>query len=453
MRWLKRILMGFGIAMLLIIGLLMVIVAMLPAALSIPQYFLKPKVEAEIAAIKAKGEPVTLEELAGPKIPDNENAALIYARIFKEMEKPQVTEDMKVLRHFSSEKERQEDPSLWSKARLAVNRNRHLLPIIEKAISRPKCQFPVDWEDGPDAKFPHYAQLRKLSCLLYASSLIDAKAGRLNEAIRSLELGFKINDSLKDESGLLPLLVRASFIRQFSNALRTISTLGDINVIQAERLFDDLSEIDMMNSNHRAMEGERAMGIALLTCMREHPTFYSDRNLEPHVYSEAMSRPVERTSGQFLSWRYADDLFYLQAMRRMLENAEIPYREAVRRGLNDDPEFPRYAIFSAILTPLYTRVRSGRDETITEVAGSQILLALVAYKERYNSYPQTLDELREKIGWNIPKDPFSGGEFIYKRQGNGFLLYSIGSDLKDDGGKEPTKDSHDKGDIIWRMEH
>jgi len=40
---------------------------------------------------------------------------------------------------------------------------------------------------------------------------------------------------------------------------------------------------------------------------------------------------------------------------------------------------------------------------------------------------------------------------VYRREGPGFLLYSIGPDLKDNGGAERTVGSDEKYDIVWRM--
>lgn len=57
------------------------------------------------------------------------------------------------------------------------------------------------------------------------------------------------------------------------------------------------------------------------------------------------------------------------------------------------------------------------------------------------------------LGWKIPEDPFSGKDFIYKRQEKGFILYSIGRNMKDDGGKESPNSDPDRYDMVWRMDH
>jgi len=45
------------------------------------------------------------------------------------------------------------------------------------------------------------------------------------------------------------------------------------------------------------------------------------------------------------------------------------------------------------------------------------------------------------------------GAVIYRREGDGFVLYSIGANLRDDGGKPPKRGSgSDSGDMVWRVE-
>ena len=62
-------------------------------------------------------------------------------------------------------------------------------------------------------------------------------------------------------------------------------------------------------------------------------------------------------------------------------------------------------------------------------------LAVRNYEAEKGGLPQTLNELVPKYLPFLPKDDFSGNDFIYRPQTNGYLLYGVGSDGKDDGGK------------------
>ncbi len=132
----------------------------------------------------------------------------------------------------------------------------------------------------------------------------------------------------------------------------------------------------------------------------------------------------------------ADELIYLKGMNDRLRNTVLPYRTLRARGsdLLRKRTFPAYAIASNLLLSVYSNPITKRDDAIAAINGGRILMALVGYKDRFGSYPRSLGELRSKLGWKLPEDPYSGRDFIYRRQGKGFVLYSIGVNLKDDGG-------------------
>jgi hypothetical protein len=82
---------------------------------------------------------------------------------------------------------------------------------------------------------------------------------------------------------------------------------------------------------------------------------------------------------------------------------------------------------------------------------ARVALLLKAYRAEHGSYPESLSALAKSDGKPLPGDPFSGKSFIYRKDGAGFVLYSWGEDLKDDGGAPPPPDSVKKGDIVVKV--
>ncbi|GIV21521.1 MAG: hypothetical protein KatS3mg023_3272 [Armatimonadota bacterium] len=72
-----------------------------------------------------------------------------------------------------------------------------------------------------------------------------------------------------------------------------------------------------------------------------------------------------------------------------------------------------------------------------------ISAAVRAYRLRHGRYPKTLAEAGVA---DLNKDPFTGGEFVYQTSEKGFLVYSVGEDGRDDGGKRAASD-RPPGDI------
>jgi hypothetical protein len=71
---------------------------------------------------------------------------------------------------------------------------------------------------------------------------------------------------------------------------------------------------------------------------------------------------------------------------------------------------------------------------------SFLTLALAGYHHDRGSYPNNLAELCPKFIGAIPKDVFNDEEYHYKIEKNGYLLYSVGPNGKDDGGKNFLQD-------------
>ena len=64
----------------------------------------------------------------------------------------------------------------------------------------------------------------------------------------------------------------------------------------------------------------------------------------------------------------------------------------------------------------------------------QLLLTLKAYEQDHGSLPVTLDELVPRYLKQVPTDAFDGKPIRYSAERR--ILYSVGEDLRDDGGSE-----------------
>jgi hypothetical protein len=101
-------------------------------------------------------------------------------------------------------------------------------------------------------------------------------------------------------------------------------------------------------------------------------------------------------------------------------------------------------ILFCLLTPGIGSVINAEERGKVYSDLSQIALALGAYRSDRGNYPDRLAELAPKYIAEVPKDGFSEADFIYRREGNGYLLYSVGGNGKDDGGKSTYNDPPDE---------
>jgi hypothetical protein len=76
-------------------------------------------------------------------------------------------------------------------------------------------------------------------------------------------------------------------------------------------------------------------------------------------------------------------------------------------------------------------------------------LALEQFRAAHdNRYPDTLRELTPDYLTSTPVDPFDGLPLRYRKKDGGYLLYSIGPDLKDDSGERMNGK---EGDIVFAV--
>jgi hypothetical protein len=81
----------------------------------------------------------------------------------------------------------------------------------------------------------------------------------------------------------------------------------------------------------------------------------------------------------------------------------------------------------------------------TQVHEALIACALERYRLAHDAYPETLDALVPQFLAQIPPDLIGGRPLHYRRADGGkFLLYSVGWNETDDGGKPGSDD-----DWLW----
>ncbi|MCD5390795.1 hypothetical protein LR007_02905, partial [candidate division NPL-UPA2 bacterium] len=86
-----------------------------------------------------------------------------------------------------------------------------------------------------------------------------------------------------------------------------------------------------------------------------------------------------------------------------------------------------------------------------QIRAGKLALALKIYQAKKGTYPETLKALTPEILPQLPEDPFTGKDFIYRREEEGFIVYSLGQNLKDDQGTFDPR-HREEGDIVWRSQ-
>lgn len=139
-------------------------------------------------------------------------------------------------------------------------------------------------------------------------------------------------------------------------------------------------------------------------------------------------------------------------MTELVEASRLPTWEALSRFEAVETRVRGSSEWCAPLT--YFHLFAGAPPTYGRIvlAHARIILARFAlacelFRSARGQYPERLEELAPEFLPEIPPDPFTGKPFVYKRKGKGFIVYSVGENLKDDGGAKDY--AAGKDDISW----
>lgn len=473
----RRVMKKIGKGFLIFLIILAVVHAVSSAILS-------RKLEAKIAGIKAQGDPISTLDLGKIDVPDSENAATVYLKIFDDMGTgityrngvPQMVGnrqgDLELLKKhgdirkiaaweklYNIRTDEKRTSQMWDDARKSLTTYKDAFELTDEAISMPYCKFRTNWNDGPGVLFPYYAGVRQLARLCHTDALVYIRDGNTDAAVKDASRIFGIGKSLKNEPTLIGQLVRYAILSIGMQCVRELSANG-LNATQAQILEKALSDTDLYDGFVICMKGERACYITsyrmLMSGNNMAFTNGMNANQDMPLYGKIglyVGRPL----------LYGNMMACLDIMAGYVKDAEVPvmYRDnyaADGTEVVSGKPIPGglFTVLAKMFLPVFSRASLQRDACEAGIISCRTMLELVKYKHTFGVYPKSFDELKSQLKVDVPVDPMSGKDFRYKRQGEGFLLYSIGPNMRDDGGKWDRRSMYapsgkDLDDIVWTM--
>ncbi|MEN6356911.1 MAG: hypothetical protein ABFD83_07495 [Armatimonadota bacterium] len=409
--------------------ILAVILVMFVVSIALGLYWGK-KVESQMAAIKAAGAPITLADLAGPAIPDDKNAAVIYDKLFKLMSDPSVIRDRDVMFKVLS-KSGEVDQKTWEEARVALSHNGKVFSLLDEALMRPECRFSssIASLEVLQEQCERFAGLRDATRMLCAKALINAHYGQTDGVASSLEDAMAVRNAASGENTMLiGFLVKTAIVDITLANMRQALCYGGFSEAQLRHMSDALARIDINKDYRYALEGERVC--------------FLQQTSKLHRFNA------------IVPFGYYDTSAYLDFAARQLSDIDISYSAARSRGTlkpGTERDLPLCATLTRQVAPVFQNSNIIRYKTQAEINLGRTALALESYKIKFGSYPKSLDDVESSMDERLPVDPFSGKSLIYKLESRGFVLYSLGPDQKDNNGAmlKSIENDTSRGDVLW----
>jgi len=400
-------------------------------------------------AIRKKGYPVTLAELNAwyKPVPDKENNALIYEKVF-------------ALPGFGNFEDidwppRDRDLSVEAKKQLAdlVATNGVALRLLHSAQTSKHCRYPVDLNKVlSKGGLPRRFQFIQGVKLLTDEALVDANKGDSQQAAQSFLAAGLLADSLAEEPLLISQIIRNACWRVIVRRLQHALALTQMTKEQLASLQAMVGQAERPQAFLRGLIGEQAFGICAFA---DAVGVLEDLQPPPSpkaIWKDRLLVGLLKSTGTF----ERDRRFYLDAIEKGVTAASLPFPERLKLGLQI-PNFkaaPRYSMFTAKLLPRISDLFASEADVIAQLRAAQMALAVERFRCGHGGkLPTRLEELVPDYCKAVPADLFDGKQLRFRTFATGYVIYSIGNDGKDDEGAElDYNNSNAPHDITFKVE-
>jgi len=354
-----------------------------------------------------------------------------------------------------------------------LNKNEKPLELLSEAVLRPKFYSPLvkasdDFSSCLDTDFKFI--LRDAAEQLLVRSMLRLNEKQYDTAWQDLLTCYRLGLLVSQGPLLIDILYGTAFQGMAAKGIWTFSNRVEHDAIQLQKYQMDLLKLPLPPNTDKIWQlGERVFQVGYiydlskkdknslkyLGISKDDSTREVLKKLasDPKMDWDEVLRLLNAESAKYVALIGKDKY---SAIRDKMQKLDADIAEECRKALepaslekvlspNATPK-DKAKLFVAILansgmansawmiTPPY------RGQTFASL--SQLALAISAYRAENHSYPVALADLAPKYISEIPKDPFSSSDFKYKLQDNGFLLYSVGLNARDDGGKNYLEENN-----------
>ena len=321
------------------------------------------------------------------------------------------------------------------------------------------CGFANGFTNLTAAPVSKINSLAKLLCL---NAVLQAEFQRPKEAIQSLRKANAIGSTWKND---FPIHGRAKLSMEVY-VCWTLERILNRTAIADSELMSIPESLTPTNlgTTKEFIINDRCLGLFHANQLQSLA-----KQTTSHIFSPI--RLLFKSYEARAIYRDQDLLNYLQSNERCLATMDLPLSNAIPAILNIKLDSEKYwkkehvnflntfkrdriSLLSISEPQIGTALLSEAD-VIAQVRVTRTAIAVERWRLAHNNRPP--DSLADLVPDFLPavtKDPFDEQPLRYKKLARGYLIYSIGPDFTDDGGKEKVADAKesDHYDITFTVE-
>jgi len=275
---------------------------------------------------------------------------------------------------------------------------------------------------------PQLSVHRLVGKALLLKAIVASEDGKSADATVDLSAMAALDAAMKHEVTLIGLLVRIACQHLTCDGMLRCIALTPFSDSQLRQLDARIAAFEAPGDLHTALLAERAI------CFDTMTWAYRGGNL-----AGILGGGPPTTMLRFVpSLKGIDPAIYLEIAAQYCDAATLPPAKAMAAvGALETraADLPFYAVTAKILTPSVSRAFALWHRSRALVRATRIAIAAERYRLKHGAWPARLEELvPEYLPSEAIVDPMSGKPFVYRREGDGIRVYSVGEDGVDDGG-------------------
>ena len=322
------------------------------------------------------------------------------------------------------------------------------LDLIRKALERPYARMDGDYRPFGRPS-PDLVRIRTTVQFLAQRAQAELLLGQSGKAWENLSLIRGLCRILTSGRDGRPMTLVAGMIDVAVTGLYTDVVREGLEVngwrdAELARIQDQLGEIDLPQLLRETFDCERVAACEVLekTAPAERPKIFGSpsRNLwEKFSHPEDLLLQLAPQGWFYQNMAVIDTFNEKMAEALDSTNGSVRPREVenvTRATLAAFDHFGPYTFVARRASPNLIRAVQTMARNQAQVNEAILACALERYRFAHSHFPETLDELSPQFVDRLPHDVVNGEPLKYRRgDGEGYVLYSVGWNDKDEGGK------------------
>ena len=419
-------------------------------------------------------------ELVRPTADESLNAALLYQKAFGLYIKEPNIAEKKLLNAISDKNTptelTEEELSLM---KLWIADNSEALEMFKQATNKPYCWWKQEAKNNLlfSVALPELSTMRRLANLLCWRGKVAASEGQIDEAFDDVLTCYRAGIHCKGPRslteqifgiGLEDLACNTNFLilqakeidslklQAFQNEFEKLIARDTFKINFMVEKFLEYDIIQRYFTDDGKGSGHYIPGV-------DHSALVDSNQLGIATYIKAMKIGLivanrSETTEKF-DKAYEQIEKWSKTTPWQRQQANIDTDSELGLNKKDPLEFWSHPYYY-ILMPAIIKVFEFSYRNKVQANALVTTIAIIRFKQDKGDYPEILDKLVE-AGYlkELPMDAWSGKSLVYKKTKDGFTLYSVGQNFKDDGGEVfrdkdgKVKQWGDEGDtVFWPVE-